>query len=169
MTVIAARAKPRRSGLAFEEERAWVSFYRRAGKDPAIAAEVLAQLDADPEMKRTHLALYLCCRESLRLQQARKARHQRIGQFVRWLFRGLFVGTPTATRRALGRASELAVACLPDGGVEPATAQVQRLSKDPKVRTARTTFKAPAASGAPPSDTLPATTGSAPLAARAGG
>ena len=83
MNVNASRARPRRNAIGIEEERAWVSFYRRAGKDPVIAAEVLAQLDADPEMKREHLALYLCCCESLRLQQAREARNQRFGGFVR--------------------------------------------------------------------------------------
>ena len=89
MSQSASRPKPRRSAIGTEEEKAWVSFYRRASKDPAIAAEVLAQLDADPEMKREHLALYLCCRESLRVQQARDARNQRIGQFVRWLMDAL--------------------------------------------------------------------------------
>lgn len=149
MTVYANRAKPRRSAIGVEEERAWVSFYRRAGKDPAIAAEVLAQLDTDAEMKREHLALYLCCRESLRLHQAREARNQRIGRFVRWLLGGLFVRFPADARRAIGRGSDLAAACLPDSGAEPASAQVQRLAKSPKVRAARTAFKAQVADGAP--------------------
>ncbi|MCU7369999.1 hypothetical protein PEC18_03725 [Paucibacter sp. O1-1] len=151
MTVNAPRAKPRRSAIGIEEERAWVSFYRRAGKDPAIAAEVLAQLDADVEMKREHLALYLCCRESLRLQQAREARHQRIGHFVRWLLGGLFVRTPKVTGRALGRARDMAVACLPESHAEPAGAQVQRIAKNPKVRASRAAFQATAPAGSPPS------------------
>ena len=148
MTVNAPRAKPRRSAIGIEEERAWVSFYRRAGKDPAIAAEVLAQFDADVEMKREHLALYLCCRESIRLHQAREARHQRIGRFVQWLFGGLFVRAPKATGRALGQARDLAMACLPDGNVEPAAAQVRKLSKDPKVRASRAAYKTPSATAA---------------------
>ncbi|GAO27460.1 hypothetical protein ALISP_7280 [Alicycliphilus sp. B1] len=143
MSQSASRPKPRRSAIGTEEEKAWVSFYRRAGKDPAIAAEVLAQLDADPEMKREHLALYLCCRESLRVQQARDARNQRIGQFVRWLMDALLVRLPSAAARSLGHGSDVAVACLPENASEPAQAQVRRLSKDPKVRSARTAFKAP--------------------------
>lgn len=146
MTVNASRARPKRSAIGTEEERAWVSFYRRAGKDPEIAAEVLSQLDADAEMKREHLALYLCCRESLRLQRARDERNQRIGGFVRWLLGGLFVRFPRATRRAFGHGGAMAVACLPEADAEPAAAQVRRLSKEPKVRAARATFKtAPAA------------------------
>lgn len=149
MNVTVARARPRRSAIGLEEERAWVSFYRRAGKDPAIAAEVLAQLDTDPEMKREHLALYLCCRESLRLHQAREARNQRFGRFVRWLLGGLFVRFPANARRALGRGSDLAAACLPEEAAEPATAQVQRLAKTPKVRAARAAFNASAIAETP--------------------
>jgi hypothetical protein len=65
MSLEKPRPRPRRSGIESEEERAWVGFYRRVGRDPAIATEVMAQLESDPEMKRTHLALYLCCKESL--------------------------------------------------------------------------------------------------------
>lgn len=149
MNVTAARARPRRGAIGIEEERAWVSFYRRAGKDPTIAAEVLAQLDTDPEMKREHLALYLCCRESLRLHQAREVRNQRFGRFVRWLLGGLFVRFPANARRALGRGGDLAAACLPEEPNEPATAQVQRLAKSPKVRAARAAFKASAIAETP--------------------
>lgn len=74
--------RARRCGIEFEEERAWIGFYHRVGRDPAIAAEVMAQLEADADMKRTHLALYLCCKESLRVHKARQSRHKRIGQFV---------------------------------------------------------------------------------------
>ena len=40
MSQSASRPKPRPSAIGTEEEKAWVSFYRRASKDPAIAAEV---------------------------------------------------------------------------------------------------------------------------------
>jgi hypothetical protein len=170
MTLNAPRARPKRNAIGLEEERAWVSFYRRAGKDPAIAAEVLAQLDADAEMKREHLALYLCCRESLRLHQAREARNQRFGQFVRWLFSGLFVRFPANARRAFGRGSDLAAACLPEVNGEPATIQVQRLSKSPKVRAARAAFKAPSAVAETPASTAAVDVmDAAPRAAQANG
>lgn len=168
MSVYASRARPRRTAVATEEERAWVSFYQRVGRDPAIALEVLAQLDADAEMKREHLALYLCCRESLRLHEARDARNQRIGRFVRWILGSLFVRLPLALRRTFGRGGDVAVACLPDTAVEPAILQVQRLSADSTVRTARNRFKAetsvPAATGSQPAAAVQAP----PRAARAG-
>ena len=169
MNLTAARARPKRGAVGMEEERAWVSFYRRAGKDPAIAAEVLAQLDTDPEMKREHLALYLCCRESLRLHQAREARNQRFGGFVRWVFGGLFVRFPADARRALSRGSDLAAACLPETSAEPASAQVQRLSKSPKVRAARAAFKASAAAEASVPQAMTEAVDTTPRAVQAGG
>ncbi len=76
---------PRRSTIDIEEQRAWVGFYRRVGRDVALAAEVMAQLDGDAEMKRRHLALYLSCKQSLRVHKARQARDKRIGQWLRVL------------------------------------------------------------------------------------
>ena len=82
MSLEKPRPRPRRSGIESEEERAWVGFYQRVGRDSAIATEVMTQLESDPEMKRTHLALYLCCKESLRRHKAHQARNKRIGQFL---------------------------------------------------------------------------------------
>jgi len=70
---------PRRSTIDIEEQRAWVGFYKRVGRDVALAAEVMAQLDGDAEMKRRHLALYLSCKQSIRVHKARQARDKRIG------------------------------------------------------------------------------------------
>lgn len=169
MTVNAPRMRPRRASVAAEEDRAWVSFYQRAAKDPVIAMEVLAQLESDVEMKREHLALYLCCRESLRVHQAREARNQRIGQFVRWLLASVFVQMPKAVRRALGRGGDIAVACLPEAPSEPAAAKVKRLAADPEVRATRAAFKAQASTGTAAVSPTPAPAAEEPQAARAGG
>ena len=99
------RPRAKRFGVEFEEERAWVSFYRRVRHDATLATEVLAQLEADPEMKRTHLALVLCCKGSLRGHKARQGRNKRIGQFVRWFCHGLFAAPLRAMRRAMSRRS----------------------------------------------------------------
>lgn len=76
------------SSVALEEEKAWVAFYRRLA-DPAIAAEVIQYLDADAELKRTHPALYLRCKETLRKSKARLARTKRIRTFMRRILRAL--------------------------------------------------------------------------------
>jgi hypothetical protein len=139
MSVEKPRPRARRS-IEAEEARAWVGFYRRAGTDPEIAAEVLAQLESDPEMKRVHLALYLRCRESLRCDQARQARNQRIGQFIRWLGRAVLIQPFAGLRRSLRHGADMAVACLPAAVDEPAQAQLRRLAQDAEFASAHPTF-----------------------------
>jgi len=135
-----SRAKPRRT-VATEEERAWISFYQRVRQDTALAAEVLAQLDADVEMKRQHLALYLCCRESLRSFAAREARNARIGGFVRMMLHRVFIAMPRMLSIKLKRGGDIAVACLPEGGAEPASAQVRRLASAREFELAFSAFE----------------------------
>ena len=74
--------RPYCTSVALEEERVWIGFYRRVG-NPAIAAEVIQHLDADADQKRTHPALYLRCKESLRRKKTRQARTKRIRSFMR--------------------------------------------------------------------------------------
>ena len=156
MSLEKPRPRPRRSGIESEEERAWVGFYRRVGRDPAIATEVMAQLESDPEMKRTHLALYLCCKESLRQHKARQTRNKRIGQFVRWLCHGLFVRPLHSLQKGLRHGSDIAVECLPEVVKEPAVAQVPRLARETEFNTAHTAFEQQAAQ--PTGEPLPAST-----------
>jgi hypothetical protein len=126
MSYDSPKGRSKRSGIDHEEERAWVGFYRRVHGDAAVATEVLAQLDADPEMKRRHLALYLYCKQSLRTHKSRQQRDKRVGQFVRWLCHGLFI----APIRALQRGVQLAVECLPEATREPAVPKVRKLARE---------------------------------------
>ena len=80
--------RPYRTSVALEEERLWVGFYRRVA-NPAIAAEVLQHLDGDADQKRSHPALYLRCKESLRKKKARQARTKRIRSLMRRILGGL--------------------------------------------------------------------------------
>ena len=162
-----ARPRAKRFGVEFEEERAWVTFYRRVGHDVTIAAEVLTQLEADPEMKRMHLALYLCCKESLRSHKARQARNKRIGQFVRWLCSGLFA----APARLLRRGGDMALECLPETAKEPAASQVRRLTREPEFARAQASFDpqaaVPAVASATTGAELSPSSSTRPKAARA--
>ena len=108
------RPRPKRSGIETEEERTWVEFYRRVRSDAALAAEVIGQLERDVEMKRSHLALYLSCKETLRREKARQARHKRIGFFVRWLTHTLFVMPWQALREFGGESRDIAIEMLPE-------------------------------------------------------
>lgn len=136
-----ARPRTRRISVDAEEERAWVGFYKRVGRDSAIAAEVMAQLESDPEMKRLHLALYLSCKQSLRLHKVRQARDKRIGQFVRQTLHATFVRPLAALRAAMQRGGDLVAECLPADATEPASRQLRRLAKDPEIAAARTSFQ----------------------------
>lgn len=117
--------RPHRSPVLIEEEKAWVSFYRRVG-DASFATEVIELLTGDPELKRTHLALYLRCSETIRIARERQARARRIGSFVRGLCAGVVYG-PFRAFRAIRRASaEVATECLPEVP-EPAQQQIKRI------------------------------------------
>lgn len=155
MSLEKSHPRPRRSGIKYEEERAWVGFYHRVGRDPAIATEVMAQIESDPEMKRTYLALYLCCKESLRQHKVRQARNKRIGQFVRWLCHGLLVRPWHGLQQVLRHGSDIAVEFLPEVVKEPALAQVRRLTRETEFAAAHTAFDplatAPAADPVPES------------------
>lgn len=142
----------RRSSIVLEEDKAWIGFYRRAG-DPVIAAEILQQLEADAEMKRAHLALYLRCRESLRRHKERQARNKRIGQFVRMLCGALLVTPVHALGKWLREGSDLAVACLPDAAAEPAKHHVRQLAAESEFVHAQSAYSAEvAAPAAKPAD-----------------
>jgi hypothetical protein len=134
------KGRGRRSGIDHEEERAWIGFYRRVGHDVAVAAEVLGQLEGDPDAKRRHLALFLCCKESLRSHKARQQRHRRIGVLVRGLCHGLFVAPPHAVAHLVRRCGELALECLPQVRREPAVPKVRRLTQSPEFAAAQSAF-----------------------------
>lgn len=158
------RPRPRRSGIEAEEERAWVEFYQRVRSDAVLATEVLAQLDKDAEMKRSHLALYLSCKESLRREKAREARNKRIGYFVRQL-----AYLPVAFwhgLRALGGSSrDIAIEMLPEpsspartapralsAAADTGTSSPGETSPLRRSRKARPDAPAPAAAGAEKAD-----------------
>ena len=102
--------RPYRTSVALEEERLWVGFYRRVD-NPAIAAEVIKQLDGDADQKRTHPALYLRCKESLRKKKAHHARTKRIRSFMRRILGGLLRHSESSLRPQPRLA-----AAQPDGG-----------------------------------------------------
>ena len=160
------RSRSRRFGVDFEEENAWVSFYRRVG-NPAIATEVMNQLESDPEMKRRHLALYLRCKETLRTQKARQTRNKRIGQLVRMLSSAMFVAPVIAIQQLLHQSGELAVECLPEVAREPATRRVRSLTKEAEFAQAQSEFGSLAATQAPKQTDAEGATAASPPAAKA--
>ena len=113
--------RPYRTSVALEEERVWVGFYRRVG-NPAIAAEVIQHLDADADQKRTHPALYLRCKESLRRKKARQARTKRIRSFMRRILGGLLRHSESNPRPQLRHSARIVVEGLSESMREPRSA-----------------------------------------------
>ena len=104
------RLPHQRHGVSREEERLWIGFYQRIQKDPALASELLALMKADAVMRREHLALYLCCRQSLRHAQHRQWRNRQLAQLVRLILFGPW----HALQRLWQRSEDIAIACLPE-------------------------------------------------------
>jgi len=73
-----------------EEEKVWVGFYRRVA-DPAVAADLIEQMEADKEVKARHLGLYLACRQSLRHEKACRARARAAAYAVKGILHIVFV------------------------------------------------------------------------------
>jgi hypothetical protein len=144
----------KRFGVDHAEEKAWIGFYRRVG-DPVVAAEILHELQSDPEMKRAHLALYLRCKESLRANKVRLARNKRIGQCVRLLCSAVFLTPARAVNRLLHRSTDLAVECLPELAAEPAARQVRKLTVEAEFAQERSAFVAGSVPTSPKPDAAP--------------
>src|SRR5438093_8591465 len=111
--------RPYRTSVALEEERLWVGFYRRVD-NPGIAAEVIQHLDGDADQKRSHPALYLRCKESLRKKKARQARTKRIRRFMRRILGGLLRRAESNPHPQLRHNARIVVEGLPESITKPA-------------------------------------------------
>ena len=78
-----------------DEDRAWAQLYASVGQ-AATAEEVVKQLDADAEARRSHLALYLRAKTTLRERRVADVRNQRIGAFVRSVVAIVVIGVALA-------------------------------------------------------------------------
>jgi len=133
----------KRPAIEREEEKAWIRFYQRIGNDPALATEVLVQLDSDAELKRAHLALYLSAKESLLAHKTRHARDLRTAATARWLLRSLLLLPAAALWNAVHqrwrRSREIASVLLEDRE-EPAIARIHDLQRDADIAAAKAAF-----------------------------
>ena len=130
------RSTPRYGRRNAEEDRAWYHLYRRSGEH-AVAAEVVQHLDSDAEAKRTHLALYLRCKETLRKQKVTLARNQRIGSFTRQMMAVLVIAPCRALGALLRYCGAIALEMLPQTRREPAVTRMHHLKDTPELAQAR--------------------------------
>ena len=114
----------------------WVGFYRRVA-NPAIAAEVVQHLDGDADLKRSHPALYLRCKESLRRKKARQARTKRIRSFMRTILGGLQRHAESNPRPQPRHGARIVVEGLSESTREPARHVVKTLPQTAELAAAQ--------------------------------
>src|ERR1700674_2891252 len=125
--------RPSKASVAFAEERAWISFYNRIA-DSAAAEEVIQYLDANPDEKHQHPALYLRAKESVRRNEQRLRRAQRIGSFVQSVVGVVVIGPASFVADVLRAGRQIGLECLPEATDqtavrEPATRRLRKLKK----------------------------------------
>lgn len=112
-----------------EEEKLWSEFYHSVA-NPTVAAELIAHMDQDDEARRLHSALYLRCRQSLRIAKERQARAHAVGKAIRALLFAVF-GWPVVALIRCGRFCLGACEALVARHGEPAEIQLSEMSKLP--------------------------------------
>ena len=143
-----AQFNPGSNRRTADEDRAWAQLYASVGQAPT-AEEVVKQLDADAEARRSHLALYLRAKTTLRERRVADVRNQRIGAFVRSTVTLLVIGPFRLLRSVLSSSTHAAVEVLPPVRRDPAKGRVSTLTRDPEFAKAAERFTA-TADGATP-------------------
>lgn len=110
-----------------EEERVWAGFYRKV-HDPAVAADLMEQLDADGEVKARHLGLYLRCRQTLRREKVRRARVRAVAELMRRVASILVVAPVRLLQNLLMFVGAVGMASLPTPN-EPAIRQMRKIRR----------------------------------------
>ena len=142
-----SKFNPRSNGTA-DEDRAWAHLYASV-RQASTAEEVVSQLDADGEARRSHLALYVRAKTTLRERRIADARNQRIGAFVRSVVAIVVVSPFRQLRSLLSSGRDVAVEMLPPARRGPAKARITALTRNPKLANAADRFTA-TADGATP-------------------
>jgi hypothetical protein len=122
--------RKRRKTVEEEEARTWVRLYQRVG-DAELAAEVLALLESDAEVRRDHPALMLLCRESLRHRKHEEQRRKRLAQAIHVLCRCLVAAPAIAAWRLAAAGIDVLVECLQPSQRDSARGRVRGLPSDP--------------------------------------
>ena len=136
-----AQFNPGSNRRTADEDRAWAQLYASVGQ-AATAEEVVKQLDADAEARRSHLALYLRAKTTLRERRVADVRNQRIGAFARSVVAIVVVGPFRLLRSLLSTGSDVAVEMLPRVRRDPAKVRVNALTRDPEFAKAAVRFAA---------------------------
>jgi hypothetical protein len=115
-----------------EEDRAWGALYLAVHR-PSTAEEVVKHLDADPQTKRSHLALYILARSTLRERKACQARTRRIAAIVRAFPAVLVYGPLRLLVSEYALIRDALLAALPAVQWQPTATCPRRLKADPEL------------------------------------
>jgi hypothetical protein len=121
---------PTQNRRCADEYLAWTSLYGAIG-EAATAAEIVKQLDADPQSKHDHLALYIRAQTTLRKQKVADDRNRRLGAFVRLVLTSVVQKPARTVKSVLSTTAAIGVEALPPVRREPAKARVEALRGDP--------------------------------------
>lgn len=119
------------------EDRAWDALYRSVN-DPSTAAEVVELFDADPDVRKAHLALYLRCRQTVRAIELRRMRIERVAAFLQMAFFFVITTPVVGMIRLFRGGTDVAIELMPkpQGQVsgpsrksEPAAKRVRNLKR----------------------------------------
>ena len=135
---------PKPSRRSSEEDRAWARLYKDVAH-ACTAEEVVKHLDQDPEAKRSHLALYLSAKKTLRTQKVIDARNRRVGTFVRsilYILARLVLGPVRLLRSIASNSIDIAVGLLPAARRDPAKVRASALRRSPEFARAAERFTA---------------------------
>lgn len=131
------RVAPYRSA----EDRAWDALYRSVN-DPSTATEVVELFDADPDVRKAHLALYLRCRQTVRAMELRRMRIERVATFLQVAFFFVITTPCVGLIRLFRDGSDVAVELMPkpqrqvsvsSRKSEPAARRARKLKDNPEV------------------------------------
>lgn len=140
------RVAPYRSA----EDRAWDALYRSVN-DPSTAAEVVEIFDADPDVRKSHLALYLRCRQTVRAMEQRRMRIERVAAFLQIAFLFVIARPFVGLIRLFRGGTDVAIEMMPKGrrqvsgsnkNLEPAARRVKKLNSKTPVAPADQELKA---------------------------
>ena len=120
-----------------DEDRAWTKVYDSVEREPATAREVVKQLESDPEIKQSRLALLILAKQTVRRHEAEEAHRQRVAA----LARRTLVAVVSAPLRLFSSGTTFAMNIAdPQAKKEPAKTRALSLKRDADFAAAKERF-----------------------------
>ena len=122
-----------------DEDRAWAAVYAAINK-PSTSEEVIRQLDADPQSKRDHLALYIMAKATLRQRKLTHARVRGVATIARLTLHVVIVAPARLIAGEYTMIRDSLLAALPAIHPEPAAVRASLSRSEPASSAANDLF-----------------------------